>query len=84
MWKLNYLVILLISIIQVGDFVLIYPKSSNFDTEAPKDDFILANFDEPFEEDCVAEENELGHPNWYFTRDQWKRDLMNEGCKKFK
>ena len=36
MWKLNYLVILLISIIQVGDFVLIYPKFLNFDTEAPK------------------------------------------------
>ena len=40
MWKLNYLVILLISIIQVGDFVLIYPKFLNFDTEAPKGQII--------------------------------------------
>ena len=45
------------------------------------DNFILANFDEAFQVDCVAEPNDLGHPNWYFTRDQWKRDPMDETCK---
>ena len=80
MLKPNYLLILVISVFKTGYSVVLFPQNTFGVTS--KDKYILANFDEPFEVDCVSGENDLGHPDWYFTRDQWKRDLFQESGKK--
>ena len=55
-----------------------YPRN----TLAIAQDFSIATEGESFISDCVTEEGDLMHPGWYFTRDKWIRDKMDESCKK--
>ena len=43
--------------------------------------YIVVNHKEPFSIECKAQTLDDFHPAWFFTRDEWDRDPMDESCK---
>lgn len=67
--------ILIVFLKETVAFQLFTSKS----TDEP--DHIVANHQEPFAIECTGGSEDDFHPEWYFTRDTWIRDKMDESCK---